>query len=264
MKFTSIVAALLYAVSAQEEEIDARIVGGEPTEPNRHPYMAGMINRRSTSPFCGGTLITPTKVLTAAHCPQPDFVQIGCDTVGASNCEYINVLSSRTAPDYSQRPVPQKDWRELTLASPSRNTPIPNVATAAWDALPADTDVFVIGFGLTRGNGQTSPRLLETDQKVMSQDDCQDIIDNFGVKLDRSMICGNKEGSSACNGDSGGPLLVRCPNGQDTIVGIVSWGAAGCPTSTFPTVYGRVSFADDDGFFTGLGLSAGNPLNPCA
>ena len=49
--------------------IDGRIMGGEDAEPGRYAYMVSLqsIDNR-LSHFCGGTLIAPDIVLTAAHC----------------------------------------------------------------------------------------------------------------------------------------------------------------------------------------------------
>ena len=60
------------------------IVGGQPAPAGRYPYMSGMLSSINARPYCGGSLITPTVVYTAAHCPAPSFVSVGCLNVNDS------------------------------------------------------------------------------------------------------------------------------------------------------------------------------------
>ena len=47
---------------------DDKIVGGFEVQPGTYPFVVGLWYKRSTRPFCGGSLITSNWVLTAAHC----------------------------------------------------------------------------------------------------------------------------------------------------------------------------------------------------
>lgn len=253
MKIVAVLLSLFAGL--QHVQGSRRVVGGEPTEPGRYPYMVGLLNSAGSRPYCGGTLVEPDVVISAAHCPSPRFVQIGCDTVGASDCEIISVDSSVSHPDYRSRPVPQTDFRIIYLDDDSRFGTIGNVATSEWKDLPALTEVVTIGFGTTSSGGSTSSRLLEASVFTTSNEDCADDYESRRLPVDDTMICAKAPGKDACQGDSGGPLLVKCPNGADVLIGVVSWGV-GCASPSFPGVYGRVSFASDDGFFDDIDISA--------
>lgn len=47
--------------------IEPRIVGGSDAEASRYPYMVFLADREDNL-ACGGTIISPTVVLTSAHC----------------------------------------------------------------------------------------------------------------------------------------------------------------------------------------------------
>jgi trypsin len=52
----------------QQRRLSTRIIGGTPAQPTRYPYFVSLRRSRSGSHYCGGTLIAPNVVLTAAHC----------------------------------------------------------------------------------------------------------------------------------------------------------------------------------------------------
>lgn len=266
MKFLSVAAAFLYTVSAQTAEEEALIVGGTPTEPGRYPWMVGMLNSQTSSPYCGATLVAPNLVMSAAHCPEPRVVQIGCHQVGASDCEYIGVASSEIPPIYKSRPVPDYDFRMIRLTGNSKNTPIASVADARWaegpTGLAVGSPITTIGFGTTSSGGSVSRRLLEVTVDYVADAVCDDAYDG---RITESMICGgvNGGGKDACQGDSGGPLIVKCPNGEDTLIGVVSWGY-GCADARYPGVYGRMDNSDSIGFTSSFNFASKDPTNPCA
>merc|ERR1712241_284857 len=49
---------------------NGRIVGGQETEEHEYPWQVGLVSRNGRTPWCGGTLISSTHVLTAAHCTE--------------------------------------------------------------------------------------------------------------------------------------------------------------------------------------------------
>ena len=49
-------------------DVVGRIVGGGEADANSIPWQVGLVSNGGSTPFCGGTIITPYHILTAAHC----------------------------------------------------------------------------------------------------------------------------------------------------------------------------------------------------
>ncbi|KAL7542782.1 hypothetical protein ACHAWF_007252 [Thalassiosira exigua] len=112
---------------------------------------------------------------------------------------------------------------------------------------PPRTQARSMGWGLTKEDGNGSPRLLEVDLGVISNDQCRNADEEYKDWIYEDMICTNTPGKDSCQGDSGGPLIVPDKKNppvpkDDTLFGIVSWGV-GC--ARMPGVYARTS-ADFD------------------
>jgi len=65
---------LLFLLSAcgQSQSSDnsdtEKIVGGQPAAQGQYPWMAAMVNKGQQTNFCGGSIISNSYILTAAHC----------------------------------------------------------------------------------------------------------------------------------------------------------------------------------------------------
>ncbi len=233
------------------------IVGGQEADEGEYPWMAAIYSGSpSTGQYCGGTLVTPTVVVTAAHCidailgvyiidtlfgpifSSDVYVMLGSNTLDPSNGEEILVDNAYVHPDYNGNGY---DIAVLTLTEASQQQPI------AW-ATPADaalmapgTMATVTGWGLTSENGQGSNELLEVDVPILSDAQCQEY---QSINAAVEVCAGYEEGGrDSCQGDSGGPMIVPKDGGY-ILAGVVSWGH-GCARAQSPGVYADVAALND-------------------
>jgi len=245
MKFSAITAFVTVAtVINSANAIDGNgtlIVGGHEVPVGQKLYVTGLRDTATSAARCGGSLIAPKLVLTAAHCITgwANYASIGSHFVsGSADGQRIRVVKATVHPGYVSRPEgDSNDFAVLELATASKITPIPiSYESDASEGIVAT----VRGWGRTREGGAQSKVLKEVSLKIWSHDDCKSAYPVY----DETMICGGGvEGEDSCQGDSGGPLTVL-KNGREVQVGVVSFGD-GCARKDVPGVYSRLSQAKD-------------------
>jgi hypothetical protein len=216
-----------------------RIIGGSNTDPGEYPFFVA-----TASSVCGGTLIHPDIMLTAAHC-QKGLAAARVVYVGAQEIDTLTTTTEKRTL-IRQYPHPdvnvigfQNDVMLFQLNEPVNNAPVVRLNSDS-DLPRLDSALTVIGFGTTSVAYFTpSNTLLGVDVYPVDPDTCAQHY-NATVTVDRkTMLCAGhaQPNRDSCSGDSGGPLLDKATGEQ---VGIVSFGR-GCGDPDFPGVYTRVS-----------------------
>lgn len=254
------------------------IVGGEPVQQGAYPWMAGLLLSNSLdnlflAQFCGGMLIEPSWILTAAHCVYSDFTftrvydpleltvllnQVDLEGEGG---ELITVERIVVHPDFDALNL-QNDIALLRLSSPSVQEPLGLAPVDDSLVTAPNTIATVLGWGaMTTDLFPDFPTNLQQAQiPIVSNTDCKQFWDEdpFSQALinDTHLCAGFVRGEEidTCSGDSGGPLLVHNNQGKLVVAGITSFGTSEC-ASGVPGVYTRTSkFLDwiEDGRFLDL------------
>ncbi|MEU6539486.1 trypsin-like serine protease [Streptomyces sp. NPDC047000] len=244
------------------------IIGGSTTTISSAPWMAQLwyYDDKGTASttddigfFCGGSVISPSKILTAAHCvkgynwkangaiitgtdQQPtDDGAGGTDLHGG---QATGLLRQWNHPSYSSTTI-NNDIAVLTLAVPVKATPIRMVTSGDTASYAAGTSGKLYGWGRTSSTTQDISQTLKTATlPIQSDTTCSGAYGTGTVKFVKGhMVCAGKPATgsdtgttTACNGDSGGPLVV---NGR--IAGVVSWGVTDCVAKGAYSVFTKVS-----------------------
>jgi trypsin len=245
MKLSTVLVAAAVATSAtQAADITPLILGGTIVPVGDKTYTTGIRRTATGSDFCGGSLITPTHVLSAGHCyGNAKFVAVGTHFLsGAADGVRIAVKKETRHPSYAASTI-NWDYNIIELATPV--TEYAPVKLLASDPLAfAGTSATVMGWGTTRSGGLQSKELLRVNVTIRTDADCK-AANIKGAPISPQMFCaGGVANKDSCQGDSGGPIIIEGGAEGDVLAGVVSWGE-GCGIAGKPGVYAKVSSAKD-------------------
>ncbi|XP_063697115.1 trypsin-4-like [Culicoides brevitarsis] len=222
-----------------------RIVGGKEADIKSHPYQVSL---QRNGHFCGGSILAPTFIMTAAHCTNRQNasriqVRVGSSYRSGDGGHMHQVAEIIQHPDYVASTT-DYDYSILKLA-----TPIEFNENAQPVLLPEDkepevvgSDSVVSGWGNTRNPTESSRKLRAVTVQIVDRDVCDNAYKEYYGVTERMLCAGNFEegGKDSCQGDSGGPLVTKTADGKDKLIGVVSWGKS-CAEPHYPGVYSKVS-----------------------
>ncbi|MEI6746718.1 MAG: serine protease [Methylococcaceae bacterium] len=239
------------------EAIQSRIIGGKNAVNRAYPFIVSIEYALDGEQFCSGSLISPTKILTAAHClkeNQAVQIRLGTNNKNKQVGQIIYVAGQVRHPKFNELTL-DYDVAVFTLMTPAKLSDNTNVIffpqpcsslNCVTGLAKSNTLVRVIGWGATSPDGNknsASADLKEVDVPIISNTTCKNVMKYDGDVTSR-MICAGfvGGGKDSCIGDSGSPLfsyLASAKTGVQT--GIASWGGSPCAAKNTYGVYTRIS-----------------------
>jgi len=228
------------------------VIGGTNAPDQRFGYAQITLQREQDQHQCGGVLIAPDIVLTAAHCAKWfTIVHIDRHDFGDSSDEFQIFDPVKTI----LHPWFELDTFRYDFAVVKLDRTVENIAPVRINSdssLPEmSQDMTVIGWGAVDYSNRFNPVFPDILQRGMVRFVPNSVCEKTSIDGDMlynneifpEMLCAINPGVDACIGDSGGPLVVLGGSpANDRLVGLVSWGR-GC--AVYPGVYSRVSSAFD-------------------
>ncbi|KAF2881835.1 hypothetical protein ILUMI_24336 [Ignelater luminosus] len=226
--------------SPYDDDIQTRIIGGSDAQESFFPYQVSIRFSVSHKHNCGGSILNPTVILTAAHCvhgfwPLDFYVVVGSYLL--SNGGVAHAIRQLRAHELYNNFTFKNDIALIMLQSPIQYSINVSPIQLETRYIGYGLDVVLSGWGTTSYPGYFPNNLQYIHLQTISNTRCQRLFltapKTFPVF--KTALCTlTQSGKGPCKGDSGGPLVY---NGKQ--IGIVSW-ALPCALG-YPDVYTRVS-----------------------
>ena len=271
--------------SADTLSFSTRIIGGVETSIDEAPATAALLRTSQVeldgdlfqAQFCGGTVIAPRWIMTAAHCVVDQFGNVASPEsimVLTGSSDLVNPVNQ---PIVVERIIAHELFEnveagnDIALLQLQLDALVDPVAVDTQTA-GIDEPAFIAGWGATNspesGRTQQFPtQLLGTYVSMSNGPVCGDRQPEYAESTDERMLCAgiSEGGKDTCQGDSGGPLyrVDSDSNAITAVSGITSWGIS-CGVADYPGVYTAVSAYTDwiqSNSRSAASLTAGIPAN---
>ncbi|XP_015787833.1 clotting factor B [Tetranychus urticae] len=250
-------------------QVHIYVVGGDEVKSSTDwPWMAALFTKQNNQydHFCGGTIISDSCILTAAHCVNHLLNQVNKLYVGVGSNELdkttkIPIRRVVVHPNYRD----SKSYFDIALLMTSTKInftdsiipiclPGPKVSSFTEDSTQDDSNltlVEVAGWGRQAYGGRAVSKLRSARLEILSHQKCNQSYSSLntpsipqGIKTDQLCAGTTNAEKDSCQGDSGGPLTFKANEeiGVDVHyqIGIISFGRR-CAVKDFPGIYTKVS-----------------------